>query len=194
MSLTGSHTVDPQTGLPIPPAPIGFALGLCGAAMLTLLFGLVVGMLPTPKPAAGGAAAVATGPGDALYASSCTACHGPKGEKGVGKALTTAVVQGMSDAELFDVIEKGRSVDDPKNTSKVPMPAKGGNATLSADDVKAIVVTIRGFSAGAKASSGAGVQAASSGGSFFGKFGRLLLFFFALGGAGLISATARQRR
>ena len=43
-------------------------------------------------------------------------------------------------------IKEGRTVDDPLNTTGVPMPPKGFNMALSDDDILAIVRYIRSLS------------------------------------------------
>lgn len=84
--------------------------------------------------------------GQALYLKTCAACHGPeaKGVPGLGKDMTTSeFVSGLSDSDLVAFIRKGRGVDDPANTTKVPMPPSGGNPALSDDELSAIVKFIR---------------------------------------------------
>ena len=85
-----------------------------------------IGAAPAPAPAASGAA-----DGASVYKQSCAACHGtgaagaPKmGDKGAWKAR---IGQGMN--TLFDHAINGFK----------GMPAKGGNASLSDDAVKAAV-------------------------------------------------------
>ena|SRR5215212_9289869 len=85
---------------------------------------------------AAGRTSAAEGP--ALFKQNCVPCHGPKGDGNtpVGKTLKvkdlgSAEVQKLSDAQLADVVLKGRG----------KMPAFG--ARLAADDVKALVTVIR---------------------------------------------------
>lgn len=99
----------------------------------------------------GGAAAAAKGAGNAakgkeLFTQSCVACHGPdaKGLPGLGKDMTTsAFIKGQSDTQLVEFIKKGRPINDPANTTKVDMPAKGGNAALTDAQLGDIVAFIR---------------------------------------------------
>ncbi len=98
--------------------------------------------------AAGGDAELAEyiASGAKLYASSCIACHGPDGGgiKGNGKALANnPFVQGQSDDDLLAFIQRGRDPSDPKNTTGVGMPAKGGNPALSEDDILDIIAYLR---------------------------------------------------
>ena len=76
----------------------------------------------------------------------CPACHGPdaKGIPGLGKDMTTSeFIQSRSDEELVAFIKQGRAVDDPLNTTGVPMPPKGANAALNDAEILAIVEFIR---------------------------------------------------
>lgn len=108
---------------------------------------------PTPPPAAEAAAtAVPAQPaGDAaagktLFASTCSACHGPegKGVTGLGKDMThSEFIAGKTDAELLDFVKVGRAPDDPLNTTGVLMPPKGGNPALSDQQLADIIAFIR---------------------------------------------------
>ena len=94
------------------------------------------------EPAAGGDAQA----GQELFVTSCSTCHGPegKGMPGLGSDLTTSeFVAGLSDSELVAFINEGRPPDHPDNTSGVAMPPKGGNPSLSDEDVANIVAYIR---------------------------------------------------
>jgi len=87
--------------------------------------------------------------GEALFSVTCTACHGQdaKGVTGLGKDMTTsAFIKGLSDAELVEFIKLGRPVDDPLNTTGIPMPAKGLNMAPGDDEILAIVKYIRSLS------------------------------------------------
>jgi disulfide bond formation protein DsbB len=98
--------------------------------------------------AAGGDAELAEyiASGTKLYAATCIACHGAGGVgmKGNGKALVNnEFVQGLNDDDLLAFIKKGRDPGDPKNTTGVGMPAKGGNPALSEDDLLDIISYLR---------------------------------------------------
>lgn len=98
--------------------------------------------------AAGGDAELAEyiASGTKLYATTCIACHGAGGVgmKGNGKALVNnEFVQGLNDDDLLAFIKKGRDPGDPKNTTGVGMPAKGGNPALSEDDLLDIISYLR---------------------------------------------------
>ncbi len=84
--------------------------------------------------------------GTALYMQTCPACHGPdgKGRPGLGKDMTTSeFIRSKSDAELVEFIKQGRAIDDPLNTTGVPMPPNGANPALTDADILAIVQFIR---------------------------------------------------
>jgi len=100
----------------------------------------------TPSPAPGGAASGATTlPGDptrggTLYAQNCATCHGGGLEGGIGATLNPidklpGVANPLDPTFLIAIITNGRTPQpgDPKN---VPMPAKGGNLSLSEQDVR----------------------------------------------------------
>ena len=84
--------------------------------------------------------------GKTLYMQSCSACHGPdaRGLKGLGKDLVASqFVQEKTDMELLDYVNKGRGVDDPLNTTGIPMPPKGGNPALSDQNIMDIIAYLR---------------------------------------------------
>lgn len=94
-----------------------------------------------PPPPAGDPVA-----GEKVFASTCSACHGPAGEgvAGLGKDMTTSeFIRGKSDAELVEFIKVGRDPSDPLNTTGVAMLPKGGNPALSDDDLLDVVAFIR---------------------------------------------------
>jgi len=84
--------------------------------------------------------------GQQLFTTTCSGCHGPEG-KGIphlGKDLQTSkFVAGLSDSQLVDFINQGRSTSDPLNTTHIAMPPKGGNPALSPQDVADIAAYIR---------------------------------------------------
>jgi cytochrome c5 len=84
--------------------------------------------------------------GKLLYAQTCAVCHGAAGEgmPNLGKDMTgSEFVKGKSDAELVEFIKVGRDIGDPANTTGVAMPPKGGNASLTDDQLKDLVAHIR---------------------------------------------------
>ena len=98
---------------------------------------------PPGTPLAGDAAN-----GKTKFAASCASCHGigAKGITMLGKSLVgTAFIQNISDADLVAFIRKGRLADDPANTTRIEMPARGGDSTLTEQDLVDIVVYLRGL-------------------------------------------------
>lgn len=84
--------------------------------------------------------------GQQFFAATCAACHGPQGQgiPHLGKDLQTSkFTAGLTDTQLADLIAHGRAADDPLNTTHVPMPPKGGNPALSAEDISDIVAYLR---------------------------------------------------
>jgi mono/diheme cytochrome c family protein len=84
--------------------------------------------------------------GSRLFSTTCTACHGSdaKGILGLGKPLVDSpFVDKLNDDELVAFLHVGRPTTDPENTTKVAMPAKGGNPSLTDEDLNAIVDYIR---------------------------------------------------
>ncbi|NIV15865.1 MAG: hypothetical protein GWN62_32795, partial [Aliifodinibius sp.] len=68
--------------------------------------------------------------GQTFYVQFCSACHGQDalGLKGLGKDLVhSEFMAEMSDEEMLKYVNEGRTVDDPRNTTGIPMPPKGGN-------------------------------------------------------------------
>ena len=84
--------------------------------------------------------------GDKLFHSSCIACHG-KGGVGIagnGKALANnEFVRSLDDDNLLAFIKQGRSPTDPKSTTGIQMPPKGGNPAMSDDDILDVIAYLR---------------------------------------------------
>ncbi len=81
-----------------------------------------------------------------LYDGTCTTCHGEGGVgvEGLGKPVPgSAFIIESSDDELVAFIKVGRPTSDPANTTGVDMPPKGGNPSLSDEDIQDIVAYIR---------------------------------------------------
>lgn len=84
--------------------------------------------------------------GQQLFIGTCAACHGPEGKgiPGLGKNMTTSkFIAERNDAEMVEFIKVGRDPSDPLNTTGVAMPPKGGNPSLSDQDLFNIVAYIR---------------------------------------------------
>jgi len=86
------------------------------------------------------------GAGEEVFAGTCATCHGPdaRGIDGLGKDLhSNEFVASMSDAEMVAFLEEGRPAGDPANDTGVDMPPKGGNPSLTEQDLYDVVAYIR---------------------------------------------------
>lgn len=86
--------------------------------------------------------------GRANYMATCATCHSVQGTgvNGLGKDLTRSeFVCELTDAGLVSFMKKGREANDPLNTTRVPMPPRGGNPNFSDADLQAVAVYMRGL-------------------------------------------------
>lgn len=84
--------------------------------------------------------------GGEIFASTCSACHGPdaKGLPNLGKDLTTSeYVSDNTDEVLLTLLKEGRPSGHGLNTTGVDMPPKGGNPSLSDEDLVTVVAYLR---------------------------------------------------
>lgn len=84
--------------------------------------------------------------GKVVYGDTCIACHGPDavGIPGLGKDWTTSeFIKNNSDADLIAFIKKGRTANDPDNTTGVDMPAMGANNALTDQDIADVIAYAR---------------------------------------------------
>lgn len=94
-----------------------------------------------PPPASGDAAA-----GETAFQGTCSACHGTDlmGVTGLGKPLIGSdYFNTRSDSEMVEFLKVGRPTSDPLNTTGVDMPPRGGNPSLTDDDLLDIVAFVR---------------------------------------------------
>ena len=87
--------------------------------------------------------------GQQLFVS-CSACHGPDahGLPNLGKDLVISeFVHSLSDEDLLTFIKTGRPIWDTLNTTGVDMPPRGGNPTLTDEDLLAIIAYLRSLAA-----------------------------------------------
>lgn len=168
---TGRAANDPENTTKVPMLPKGGRADLTSddvRSVVTYVRGLQdvrrLPKLPDPKPiaaapltaddkakflaAAGGDAEQADyiAQGAKVYSSTCIACHGKGGTgiQGNGKPLATSeFVKSMNDDALLAFIKKGRDPGDPKNTTGVGMPARGGNPALQDDDLLDAIAYVR---------------------------------------------------
>ena len=84
--------------------------------------------------------------GMALFDGTCVVCHG---EGGVGnpsigpRLIDNEFIQSLTDEQLVAFIADGRASDHPDNTTGIAMPPRGGNPSLTDDDLRAIAVYLR---------------------------------------------------
>jgi mono/diheme cytochrome c family protein len=102
---------------------------------------------PSPSPT-GTAAALPGDPtkGATLYGQNCATCHGASLEGGIGAVLNPidklpGVPNSLDTNFLIDVITNGRNPQ-PGDPKQIAMPAKGGNAALTDQDVKDLAAYI----------------------------------------------------
>ncbi len=126
------------------------ALGIPALLILTAVT-TVAQSSPTPTGGGSQASGATVLPGDpskgeTLYAQNCASCHGAGLEGGIGPSLNPieklpGVSDALSPAFLIEIITSGRQPQpgDPRSTQ---MPAKGGNLSLTDQDVKNLAAYI----------------------------------------------------
>lgn len=98
--------------------------------------------------AAGGDAELAgyIASGSKLFHTTCIACHGKGGVgiQGNGKSLVNnEFIQSLNDGGLLAFVKQGRAPGDPKNTTGIQMPPKGGNPAMTDDDLLDVIAYLR---------------------------------------------------
>lgn len=84
--------------------------------------------------------------GKQVFKTTCVACHGDdgKGIEGLGKNWTTSeYIASSTDDELVEFLKVGRTIEDPANSTGVAMPPRGGNPSLTDDDLRNVVLYMR---------------------------------------------------
>jgi len=84
--------------------------------------------------------------GKRIYEGTCIACHGKGGTgiQGNGKRLAqNEFIASLDDDHLLAFVKQGRNPTDPKNTTGIQMPPKGGNPALSDDDLLDVISYLR---------------------------------------------------
>jgi mono/diheme cytochrome c family protein len=128
----------------------GFKLSALLAVAVPLLVGLTAmsTMAASSPSPSGGPAPLPGDPtkGAALYGTNCATCHGSALGGGIGPSLNPIeklpkISDPLDPAFLIDIITNGRTAQagDPRSTN---MPAKGGNANLTDQDVKDLAAYI----------------------------------------------------
>ncbi len=111
--------------------------GMAALGFVALLAGGCGDSAPSPER-------IATG--RELYLTTCAVCHGPdaKGVTLLGKNLhANEFVESLSDAELVAFLAAGRPAAHPLNERRVAMPPRGGNPSLSDDNLGFIADYLR---------------------------------------------------
>ncbi len=83
-----------------------------------------------------------------LYQRNCAVCHGgdAKGMRGLGKSLIdNPFVKDRGEAELVGFLKTGRDASHPLNETGVNMPPRGGNPSLTDEDLAAISRHLKGL-------------------------------------------------
>ena len=84
--------------------------------------------------------------GEELYNGSCIACHGPEGVgvEGLGKPwVGSEFINNSTDEELVEFLKVGRPADHPDNTTGIAMMPRGGNPSLTDEDLRDLVAYMR---------------------------------------------------
>ena len=116
---------------------------------LALIALLTVGTVLVAACGGGGApgpANPAVQKGKAVFDRVCATCHGKdaNGLPKLGKNLhDNAFTEGLSDAELVEFLKKGRTATHPLNETGVDMPPKGGDPSISDEDLVNVVAFLR---------------------------------------------------
>ena len=128
----------------------GFTLSTLMAGAVPALLALTAfSTMAASSPSPSGSAAPLPGDptkGAALYGANCGSCHGGSLTGGIGPALNPIeklpnVANPLDPTFLIGIITNGRTpqAGDPR---QVPMPAKGGNAALTEQDIKDLAAYI----------------------------------------------------
>lgn len=114
---------------------------------------MVLGIIVTACGGGGDAGTTATTGfgGDAVrglerYRGTCMACHGEGGIgiEGLGKPwVGSDFINSRTDQEMYDFLLVGRPADHPDNTTGVAMLPKGGNPSLTDQDLYDLIAYMR---------------------------------------------------
>jgi disulfide bond formation protein DsbB len=97
------------------------------------------------NPGSGGGSGDAAA-GASVFEGTCATCHGAdaSGIDGLGKDLANNEwIRTHDDDQLVAFLKTGRLSSDPLNTTGVDMPPRGGNPTLTDDDLDDVVAYLR---------------------------------------------------
>lgn len=92
--------------------------------------------------------------GKEVFDGTCISCHGAdaKGMPNLGKNLVVKSdwMKKQDNAALVAFVKNGRTAADPENTTQVDMPPKGGNPSLTDDDIVNVIAYMRSLQAASK--------------------------------------------
>ena len=84
--------------------------------------------------------------GEKIFVSACASCHGlnDEGIQGLSKDMThSELIASKTDQELVEFLKLGRAPGDAPDTAGAVMPPKGGNPSLTDENLYDIVAYIR---------------------------------------------------
>jgi len=117
-------------------------LGAFAAISLLTVFAI----LATACGGGGGGGDNAVQEGQKVFGRVCATCHGQdaKGLPRLGKGLLdNEFVQSQSDQELVEFLKKGRAATHPLNETGVDMPPRGGDPSITDEDLQNVVAYVR---------------------------------------------------
>ncbi len=82
------------------------------------------------------------------FKATCISCHTLSASgatsHAIGKTLIdNAFIQQTADDQLLDFLKTGRAANDPANVTGYAMPARGGNSSLTDDDLRNVIAYLR---------------------------------------------------
>lgn len=127
---------------------VAIIAGVVGAFLLAgsaTVQGQSAAQAPTPPLPAVTASPALLAKGKAVYEVACIGCHGPAGEgvASIRPITNSALLRTGSDAELAQLVRAGRRANDPHNVSGLAMPAGGGIAGMTDEDIRAVIAYMR---------------------------------------------------
>lgn len=81
-----------------------------------------------------------------IYNGNCIACHGPEGAgiEGLGKPwVGSDFINARTDQEMLAFLIEGRPSDHPENTTGIAMMPRGGNPSLTDQDLLDLIAYMR---------------------------------------------------
>jgi len=84
--------------------------------------------------------------GRQVYDRVCSVCHGQdaRGMPALGKKLRgNAFTRSLSDSELVEFLKTGRSAGDPRNQTGIDMPPRGGDPSITDEELQDVVTFLR---------------------------------------------------